>query len=62
VIAAMRACGVRTLLHGHTHRPAIHELVLDGQPARRIVLGPWHEQGSCLAWDATGFRLEQLPR
>jgi UDP-2,3-diacylglucosamine hydrolase len=62
VLAAMRACGVRTLLHGHTHRPAVHELVLDGQPARRIVLGPWHEHGSCLAWDATGFRLEQLTR
>jgi UDP-2,3-diacylglucosamine hydrolase len=62
VIAAMRACGVRTLLHGHTHRPAVHELLLDGQPARRIVLGPWHEHGSCLAWDTTGFRLEQLTR
>ncbi|HEX4025273.1 MAG TPA: UDP-2,3-diacylglucosamine diphosphatase [Steroidobacteraceae bacterium] len=62
VIAAMRACGVRTLVHGHTHRPAVHELVLDGQPARRIVLGAWHEHGSCLAWDAAGFRLERLSR
>ena len=62
VDAAMRACGVRTLVHGHTHRPAVHELQLDGSPARRIVLGAWHEHGSCLAWDAAGFRLEQLPR
>jgi UDP-2,3-diacylglucosamine hydrolase len=59
---AMRACGVRTLIHGHTHRPAVHEFELDGQPARRIVLGAWHDQGSVLAWGAEGFRLEELPR
>ena len=48
VDAAMLACGVQTLIHGHTHRPAIHEFSLLGQPARRIVLGAWYEQGSCL--------------
>lgn len=62
VSAAMRACGVRCLVHGHTHRPAVHEFALDGAPARRIVLGAWHEAGSCLAWDAAGVRLERLPR
>jgi UDP-2,3-diacylglucosamine hydrolase len=62
VSAAMRACGVRTLIHGHTHRPAVHEFELDGRPARRIVLGAWHECGSVLAWGADGFRLEELPR
>lgn len=62
VLAAMRACAVHTLIHGHTHRPAVHEFELDGAGARRIVLGAWHEQGSCLSWDAGGFRLEELPR
>jgi UDP-2,3-diacylglucosamine hydrolase len=62
VEAAMRACGVHCLVHGHTHRPAVHEFQLDGHPASRIVLGAWHEAGSCLAWDAAGFRLERLPR
>ena len=62
VTLVLHACGVRTLVHGHTHRPAVHELMLDGHAARRIVLGAWHEHGSCLAWDASGFRLEQLPR
>ena len=63
VHAAMRACGVRLLVHGHTHRPAVHEFELDGAPARRIVLGAWHEQGSCLSVAARcGFRLEALPR
>jgi UDP-2,3-diacylglucosamine hydrolase len=62
VSAAMRACGVRTLIHGHTHRPAVHEFELDGAPARRIVLGAWHEHGSVLAWGPDGFRLEELAR
>lgn len=62
VLEVMRSCGVRTLIHGHTHRPAVHALELDGAPARRIVLGSWHEHGSCLAWDASGFSLEALAR
>jgi UDP-2,3-diacylglucosamine hydrolase len=62
VVAAMRACGVRLLVHGHTHRPAIHEFAIDGLPARRIVLGAWHDQGSCLSWQPQGFKLEELPR
>jgi len=62
VDAAMRACGVQLLIHGHTHRPAVHEFELDGVPAMRIVLGAWHDQGSCLSWDADAFRLEELPR
>ncbi len=62
VRTAMSACGVRTLIHGHTHRPAVHALELEGARARRIVLGAWHDQGSCLSWDAAGFRLEELPR
>jgi len=39
VADAFRASGVRTMIHGHTHRPAVHELVVDGKPVRRIVLG-----------------------
>jgi UDP-2,3-diacylglucosamine hydrolase len=62
VAAVMHACEVRTLIHGHTHRPAVHELDLDGRPARRIVLGAWHDRGSVLDWGPDGFRLEELPR
>jgi UDP-2,3-diacylglucosamine hydrolase len=62
VAASMRACGVRTLIHGHTHRPAVHEFELDGRPARRIVLGAWHDHGSVLAWGPEGLKLEELPR
>ncbi|SDF99815.1 UDP-2,3-diacylglucosamine diphosphatase [Phytopseudomonas seleniipraecipitans] len=51
----MAAHGVRTLIHGHTHRPATHQLQVDGQPARRIVLGDWDKQGWALQIDENGF-------
>jgi len=62
VTAAMSACQVHTLIHGHTHRPAIHSLTLAGTSARRVVLGAWHEQGSCLRWTQAGPELLTLPR
>ena len=58
----IRDHGVDILLHGHTHRPAVHALEVDGRPAQRIVLGDWYEQGSMVEWDKDGPRLEQLPR
>lgn len=61
VLDCMRAAAVRLLIHGHTHRPAVHDFDLDGRPARRIVLGDWYEQGSVLRCDEQGCRLETLP-
>ncbi|MBS0212587.1 MAG: UDP-2,3-diacylglucosamine diphosphatase [Proteobacteria bacterium] len=52
--------GIATLIHGHTHRPAIHRLDVGGEPRRRIVLGDWYEQGSVLRADADGFSLASL--
>jgi UDP-2,3-diacylglucosamine hydrolase len=48
VASALREANVTRMIHGHTHRPAIHDFMLDGHPARRIVLGDWYEQGSVL--------------
>ena len=59
VSRVMAAHGVRTLIHGHTHRPAEHSLAVDGQDARRIVLGDWDRQGWVLRIDQDGF--EQAP-
>ena len=53
----MREFDVRVLLHGHTHRPAIHRFTLDGRPAQRIVLGAWYEQNSFVRWDEGGVKL-----
>ncbi len=54
VAAALREAGVTTLVHGHTHRPAVHDLELDGAPATRIVLGDWYQQGTVLHWTPDG--------
>lgn len=49
VLKQMHAHHVRWLIHGHTHRPAVHRLTLsDGQQGLRIVLGDWYQQGSLL--------------
>ena len=48
--------GVDTMIHGHTHRPAVH-----AHPGgKRIVLGDWYEQGSVLRVDASGAQLTSL--
>jgi UDP-2,3-diacylglucosamine hydrolase len=60
VAQAMRDAGVTRLVHGHTHRPAIHEFSLDGQDAQRIVLGDWYEQGSVLRVAPDGIELRGL--
>jgi UDP-2,3-diacylglucosamine hydrolase len=61
VEATMREHGVQLLLHGHTHRPAVHRFTLDGRAATRIVLGAWHEEAAIVRWDADGYRLETRP-
>jgi UDP-2,3-diacylglucosamine hydrolase len=40
--------GVDRMIHGHTHRPAVHTLDVGGRARERIVLGDWYEQGSVL--------------
>ena len=49
--------GIDLLIHGHTHRPAIHKLVAGDRPRTRIVLGDWYEQESVLRVDADGASL-----
>jgi UDP-2,3-diacylglucosamine hydrolase len=61
VAQAMRGAGVDRLIHGHTHRPAVHRFELDGRPAERIVLGDWYEQGSVLRVGPEGAALRGLP-
>mgnify|MGYP001822075703 FL=1 len=58
----LRDSGADILLHGHTHRPAVHPFHVDDRPVHRIVLGDWYEQGSMVEWDADGPRLEELAR
>ena len=46
VVSAMEKHQVQWLIHGHTHRPAVHELIANQQTAFRVVLGAWHTEGS----------------
>ncbi|WP_129780556.1 UDP-2,3-diacylglucosamine diphosphatase [Peristeroidobacter soli] len=50
------------IVHGHTHRPAVHDVSVGDQVFKRIVLGDWYEQGSVLRWDERGFELAGLRR
>ena len=61
VEAMLARFGVSTLIHGHTHRPAVHALQAGGRDCRRIVLGDWYEQGSVLRVQPGSYRLEGLP-
>ncbi len=62
VIEILRKNNADVLVHGHTHRPAVHDVDLGGRKAKRIVLGDWHKQGSVVRWDSRGPKLEALPR
>ncbi|MGH8308051.1 MAG: UDP-2,3-diacylglucosamine diphosphatase [Gammaproteobacteria bacterium] len=57
----MKQYGVTRLIHGHTHRPAVHTFQSTGVEKTRIVLGDWYEQGSMLRTDQNDFRLMTLP-
>jgi UDP-2,3-diacylglucosamine hydrolase len=57
VVAQMENAGVTRMIHGHTHRPARHQLVVAGKPAERIVLGDWHDTGWCIKADQNNIDL-----
>jgi len=62
VKTVIKSFKVDVLLHGHTHRPAIHDVDLGNRKAKRIVLGDWYTQGSVVRWDSRGPKLEEMPR
>jgi len=57
---AMQKHNVNYLIHGHTHRPAIHEFTLDDERCKRIVLGDWYEHGSVLRCTTDSQNLETI--
>jgi UDP-2,3-diacylglucosamine hydrolase len=61
VAAMFRKQDVPRIIHGHTHRPAVHSLEVDDASRKRIVLGDWYEQGSVLRVDEAGADLSALP-
>lgn len=53
--------GLSTMIHGHTHRPWVHQFELKGQPCRRIVLGDWGAAGWYVTLDHEDAVLRQFP-
>lgn len=50
----MQKHGVPQLIHGHTHRPFVHQFEVSGNKMTRIVLSPWHEKGHALVSESSG--------
>ncbi|AFJ47883.1 UDP-2,3-diacylglucosamine diphosphatase [Shimwellia blattae] len=61
VVAVMEQYQVQWLIHGHTHRPAIHTLQANGKPAWRAVLGAWHQEGSLIEVTPQNTELQFFP-
>lgn len=61
VVDTLTRHNVQWLIHGHTHRPAIHELEANGQPAFRCVLGAWHREGSMIKVTPENVELIHFP-
>jgi UDP-2,3-diacylglucosamine hydrolase len=59
---ALRASGLRLLIHGHTHRPAVHRFALDGAPAQRWVLTDWDFDAQPPRGGAIAVKAGQLTR
>ena len=52
----MLSHNIKCLIHGHTHRPDIHEYSF----GKRIVLGDWSKLGWYLFLDEDGFDLRSF--
>ena len=59
VVAALKRHQVSKMIHGHTHRPAMHSLSFDDVAAQRIVLGDWYSQPSVLRVSPSGYELQK---
>ena len=60
VDTAFRKANVARIVHGHTHRPAHHRLVVDGRACERHVLADWYDRGTYLEFGPGGARSREL--
>jgi len=61
VASVMAKHQVQWLIHGHTHRPYMHDLTVNDKPAHRVVLGAWHTEGSMIKVTPDGVELTAFP-
>lgn len=66
ISSLLRQHGYPRLIHGHTHRPALHHVAVDGHICERWVLSDWRDEGQralgeALVWDSsTGLQRRSL--
>ena len=60
VFKTMEESSVNLLIHGHTHRPGSHDIKINNQPAKRIVLGDWDKYGWYLWVDSSSCELKKF--
>ena len=60
VLKTIKEFNIDTLIHGHTHRKAIHNIDIEGRKAQRIVLGDWYGNDCVLIHDENGYRFERI--
>ena len=61
VLRVFKQHEVNTMIHGHTHRPMIHELKIDGRLCSRYVLGDWNKTSAMvLQWSKESLELIDL--
>ncbi|MDD2659043.1 MAG: UDP-2,3-diacylglucosamine diphosphatase [Methylococcales bacterium] len=59
VLKVMREHNSLRLIHGHTHRPGVHNFEISAQPAQRFVLAAWSKDaGEILCWNGKGYQRE----
>lgn len=50
----------KILIHGHTHKPALHVFEYEGNDYKRIVLGDWGKKSIVLKYSNDDFQLEEI--
>lgn len=60
VHGALKYHGVTHMIHGHTHRQAIHSVALEHSVGKRVVLGDWHTNGNVLVCDERDWHFEAV--
>ncbi len=58
VVNIMKEHDCLRLIHGHTHRPAIHDFEINGKTVQRFVLAEWKKEGvEILRWNSKGYKV-----
>jgi UDP-2,3-diacylglucosamine hydrolase len=61
VVDTFQRNNVSWMIHGHTHRPAVHTVELPAATTHRVVLGAWHVEGSMINVTAESVELIKFP-